>query len=79
MNDAIERLARLAATRDFLPQAWDRMAEADAIVAEYPAEEEVLSGDECCRVARRLVGDDDPVLQFAVFCALVERSILAEI
>ena len=79
MNDPIARLAEtLQDHQGFLTQTWERMAEADAIVAEYPAEENTLSGDECCEVARRLVGDDDLVLQFAVFCALTERMVLAE-
>jgi len=76
MSDLRHNLAALLTLgdADFIATATERMAEATAMIAEYPAEETPFSGEECNRVAARLVGDDDLPLQFAVFCALLERS-----
>jgi hypothetical protein len=79
----LARLAALAASlerpKDFVIEAWERLPEADAIVDRCPAEETPLSDDDCVHMARRLVGGGDLTLEFAVFCALMERTILAEI
>jgi hypothetical protein len=62
----------------FLAKARERRAEAYALVAECPAEEERLSTGECLEMARRLVGENDLELEFAVFDALLDRSIARE-
>ena len=57
----------------FLATAMERHAEASALIAECPAEEERLSVAECIEMARRLVGANDLALEFAVFDALLDR------
>jgi hypothetical protein len=57
----------------FLAKARERRAEAQALIAECPAEEERLSDAECIEMARGLVGGDDWALEFTVFGALLDR------